>query len=167
MPNLTCSADDCTRPAERREWCNAHYRRLLRAGALPARVGACKGCGDRFPVMPTGVIPSLCEACRPKARTTCMTCDIEIPRSGVTGQVRKYCSDDCKPRCAVEGCNKPIRKFTWCGKHYSMWWAYGDADIEPNHKWADTWRCLTCGNTSKSTWKTQRRSFCTEPCKVI
>lgn len=32
MPHGTCAVDGCERPAERRQWCNAHYRRWLRHG---------------------------------------------------------------------------------------------------------------------------------------
>lgn len=35
MSERICSILDCNRPACRREWCNAHYRRGLRAGTIP------------------------------------------------------------------------------------------------------------------------------------
>lgn len=40
---------------------------------------------------------------------------------------RHYCSDDCIPRCAVEGCEDPRRNKEWCVFHFGRWKATGDA----------------------------------------
>jgi 5-methylcytosine-specific restriction endonuclease McrA len=63
MPNATCSADECTRPIERREWCNAHYRRLLKAGPLSVRQGTCQDCGASFTAPGTGPVAPRCRPC--------------------------------------------------------------------------------------------------------
>ena len=34
MANRTCSAPECERPVEKREWCNRHYRMKLRSGEI-------------------------------------------------------------------------------------------------------------------------------------
>ena len=43
MKVTRCSVEGCERDASRREWCNAHYRRLLRRGLLPPII-AVTGC---------------------------------------------------------------------------------------------------------------------------
>lgn len=40
---------------------------------------------------------------------------------------RHYCSDDCIPRCTVEGCEDPRRNKEWCVFHFGRWKATGDA----------------------------------------
>jgi hypothetical protein len=29
--------------------------------------------------------------------------------------------------CAVDGCDKPVRRKVWCMAHYKRWWRHGDA----------------------------------------
>lgn len=171
MSKSTCSTPECDKPAERREWCNAHYRRLLKAGALQPRTGTCQECGDKFTASVTGPARGLCDECKPSSRTTCLGCGVEIgltPRVGWHGMApaRKYCSDDCKPRCAVSGCKKPKRKLEWCSNHYSVWLDSGDPETKPSYKWSDVRRCLTCGNSGEFPWALDSRKFCTQNCKV-
>ncbi len=41
----------------------------------------------------------------------CKGCGTDIPRTRPTGQIRWYCTPDCRPRCQVEGCRHPT-----CGR---------------------------------------------------
>lgn len=75
----------------------------------------------------------------------------------------KYCSESCKPRCAVENCSSPVRKRGWCASHYHQAKRSG-RDPEPfKYKWSDVVPCLNCG-ASEATPK--HRRFCTDNCRV-
>lgn len=76
-----------------------------------------------------------------------------------------YCSDDCKPRCSIEGCDKPLRKRGWCANHYATWRSHGSPDAEVAYKWAERGACLTCGNDDHSQWPHSSRKFCTATCQ--
>ena len=66
MSIIACSADGCEQPIQRRDWCNKHYRRILKNGPLPPRAGTCGDCGDRFEAPGTGPIAPRCRTCVPK-----------------------------------------------------------------------------------------------------
>lgn len=170
MDQSTCSAPDCERPIQRRQWCNAHYRRLLKSGALKPRMGMCEDCGVEYEGPKAGPLPGQCDPCR-TGRTDCIACGTYIgltPRSSGYGMspAPLYCSETCKPRCSVSDCEKPVRKRGWCVNHYSTWYNHGDPNAELSVTWATEWRCKTCGNTDRSTWTRDARTFCSDACRV-
>lgn len=76
---------------------------------------------------------------------------------------RAFCSDECKPRCSVNGCESPVRKRGWCASHYAQSRSTG-ADPAPfQWRWADKGPCLNCGKTVD---RPAHRKFCTDNCRV-
>lgn len=92
----------------------------------------------------------------------------------LTQRFAKYCSDSCKPRCAVEGCGSAARKRGWCASHYHQAKVTG-RDPEPfKWKWYEHPRkpsqprepvvlgpCKNCGGVIE---KSELRQFCTPNC---
>lgn len=70
---------------------------------------------------------------------SCQGCGLELQKGA-----RRYCSEDCKPRCTIEGCEQPKKKRGWCSKHYSMWHYTGDPLTPPKFKFAEEWICIVC-----------------------
>ena len=75
----------------------------------------------------------------------------------------KYCSDDCKPKCTVDGCVNPQRKRTWCGSHYAQWNRTGKDPVPFKYKWSAYGPCLNC---EKNTEGSIHRRFCSDNCRV-
>lgn len=79
-----------------------------------------------------------------------------------------YCSDDCRPRCSIRGCTRPLRKREWCSNHYEAWREYGDPEAEVAYKWGTKSTCKVCGLDGESPeWTLQSRSFCSANCGAI
>lgn len=100
MTNATCSVDGCLKKVKSAGLCSMHYERRRReriaAGLHDPKGNPCKGCGAR------------------------------IERTGSRGHVSHYCSDDCRPRCSVDGCNSSQKSRGWCEFHYTRWKLTGD-----------------------------------------
>src|SRR5699024_3565054 len=115
------------------------------------RIGTCAQCNEQFIPRPRGVIPKVCYACKENNRAgKCRTCGSQVPlvqrggpRAGLVPS-GYYCSDDCKPRCSIEGCDRPKRKRGWCGRHYALWNSYGDPEYEVKYRWASGDACIVC-----------------------
>lgn len=90
-----------------------------------------------------------------------------------------FCSDDCKPRCSVEGCDNPSRKRGWCASHYAQqqktgrdpepfkWKWYGDPckPKQAKHSVAVALdREGLCKNCGETIGKSVRQQFCTHAC---
>lgn len=136
----------------------------------PPRLGTCERCQASFVAGKAGPIASRCPDCR-KARPACRGCGGELPlvvRGGSRGGpivAGYYCSDDCKPRCSIDGCGQPARKRGWCANHYSTWHAHGKADAPVKYRWATERLCLTCGLGGDSpAWESQYRKWCSATC---
>lgn len=56
----------------------------------------------------------------------CRGCGGEIRRSGSRGSVRSYCSDDCRPPCRIDGCEKIAQCRGMCPMHYQRHRQTGD-----------------------------------------
>lgn len=141
----------------------------------------CVQCGADIPrTKPTGAIPKLCQVCKPPARTTCLGCgqpmDRKVRTDGTLGPAKKYCSEPCRPRCSIEGCERPLRKLEWCANHYTVWHATGDPLTPPKYTWApvgertprspvgpkvEKW-CRYCGETD---FDYSERKFCSARCR--
>lgn len=92
----------------------------------------------------------------------CDGCGTAVPRTSPTAPIPRYCGDDCKPRCSVEGCDGARRKRGWCGSHYVMWRAKGY--VEPfGRKWAEPVPCKVCGSPPAYGY----REFCGGTCKAL
>lgn len=139
----------------------------------------CGRCGADFERNPRGGPPKYCPPCRRPAalehkrlagrshraqhrsKRKCPTCGERI----VTGYQRagtKYCTDGCKPRCIVTGCQAPQRKRRWCASHYAQWRRTG-TDARPfAYRWAIPTDCLVCGAPPGA----GHRRFCSDACRV-
>lgn len=94
----------------------------------------------------------------------CLTCGAELIRymvgKGVAGP-RKYCSDDCKPRCAVEFCDRPAySKAALCPMHDSQR-RRGKPFTESAY--ASEWKCVVCGADVEK--GSGRRRHCSSVCQ--
>lgn len=153
------------------------------------RFGVCKECGETFTAGKAGAIASRCPECRTK-RPSCRGCGGVIPlvlRGGPRGgwiASGYYCSESCRPRCSIDGCDRPTRKRGWCGRHYALWHDHGSAEIEPKfrrssnrpfpapkqplYRWATKSFCLVCGLSGESeAWKHSSRKFCSPNCAQL
>lgn len=90
----------------------------------------------------------------------CPTCGITMTR---TRCFPKFCSEDCRPRCAVDGCQNPMRKLTWCSGHYQQQRDSGAPPGPFKHRWSKRIPCLNC---DASTDNSKHRKFCTDACRV-
>lgn len=95
----------------------------------------------------------------------CPTCGTKFSHRLAYRDEPLYCSDECKPRCSVDGCKRPRRKREWCVNHYTVWLTKGDPTIEPDYKWATDWVCVVCGKDVPK--NSGRRKHCSSRCQVI
>lgn len=93
-----------------------------------------------------------------KLDNRCLTCD-----SLLDSPFRRYCTDDCKPRCAVNGCDGPSRKRGWCASHYHQARVTGVGPVAFKHKWSPHGPCLNCGTDTTSSI---HRRYCSDNCRV-
>lgn len=56
----------------------------------------------------------------------CAGCGSPVQRTRPTGPIPKYHAPECRPRCAVSGCDSPTHTGGWCGKHAARASAHGD-----------------------------------------
>lgn len=80
-----------------------------------------------------------------------------------TGPAAKYCSDACRPACAVEGCSRQRVRKEWCQQHYTMWYRYGDPETEPKRVWATEYLCVVCGQVPPM--GSGSRRYCSDSCR--
>lgn len=114
----------------------------------------CMDCG--VSIAHRGNAAKRCEICgevanNPRARTErpCknLSCTEMVQRNGKV--YRDYCSDDCKPRCTVDGCEDPQRKKGWCASHYTQWQSTGQVRAF-KYKWSRAESCMVCGHATGS-----------------
>lgn len=79
------------------------------------------------------------------------------------GRFAKYCSEPCKPRCSVDGCDGAVRKRGWCASHYAQHQRTGVDPVPFTWKWNDLVPCLNCGAVADIP---MHRRFCTDNCRV-
>lgn len=56
----------------------------------------------------------------------CKGCGDDIARTVAVAPIRHYCSPDCRPRCAVDGCAKAVHAKGMCAAHAQRARVYGD-----------------------------------------
>lgn len=170
MDQSTCSTPDCERPIQRRQWCNAHYRRLVKAGQLPPRTGTCEDCGGEYEGPRAGRVSTRCPACRRELQLAqqrawmqnnyetivnvreCAGCGITYEAPGRDTK-STHCAD-CRPSARREQQREYER-------------AVSRRERGPKRDDGDgPWECLACGNKDKNTWQTSRRKFCRATCYV-
>lgn len=66
------------------------------------------------------------DASRPGRFAICKGCGNTIRRTNSTAPIRHYCGPECRPRCTIEGCEKPQHSKGWCHAHYQRWYSTGD-----------------------------------------
>lgn len=95
----------------------------------------------------------------------CETCSRPLAEVYTSIKGQRYCSDECKPRCSVDGCDSPVRKRGWCASHYSQWRRAGS--VKPfRYKWApEDGLCLVCDRPVPR--GSRRRRTCSARCQVL
>jgi len=141
-----------------------------------AREGTCTSCGQQFLSGSRGVIPTRCTACR--NHRPCATCGHQRPQDR-----KRYCSDDCQPRCLPGTCDRLAVKNGYCENHNAAYQKYGDP-LGAKYTWgppglrkrregsttgrsratpAETHRCLVCDGTPETVeWRSSTRRWCTK-----
>jgi hypothetical protein len=61
-----------------------------------------------------------------QATRPCKGCGELIYRTRPRGEIPRYCSSECGPRCTVDGCEKPRHGKVYCSVHRGRWVKYGD-----------------------------------------
>lgn len=120
---VDCTVDGCERPAYgRREFCEMHYRRVLRSGNAgppgPLQVrGVCEGDDCDAPHDAHGY------------------CHGHYQRLQRNGQADETPLRKGSPMCQVEGCDRPHKARGYCSAHYRRVLATGDprADVPIRH----------------------------------
>lgn len=88
----------------------------------------------------------------------CPTCG-----RGLDSPFWRYCSENCKPRCSVDGCDSATRKRGWCASHYAQARRSGTDPKPFKYKWASLAPCANCGAEHDGS---VYRLFCTSNCRI-
>ena len=184
-----CTIDGCTDQPYGRGWCLFHYKRWHRTGT-PHRL--CKGCGNNLPENVRGYCSKACkplcaiEGCgKPESAkgwckthynrnhrwgsphlrpAECVTCGTTFP-VGPKGHNAKFCTEDCKPRCSIDQCDRPAQSHGWCTMHYRRYLTHGDPLRSDRTEWATEWVCVVCGTEVEK--GSGRRAHCSGRCQVL
>lgn len=138
-----CSVEGCTGGDISKGLCQEHYMAVRRYGSFEK---PCYYCGRKIPVGG----PIACEKCKTckgpgcdrlvhshglcpahlsRLKSTgsvnrpCLKCGEEIPIS--EGAARRYCNDECKPKCPIEGCEMPVGLHGYCTRHGQVFGKFG------------------------------------------
>lgn len=157
----TCSVEGCEKIVNARGWCSWHYQQWKKKNPRKCRAcgGSMAGRAPRALYCSDECRKCSAEGCdHPSAARglcithygrvarglplvhRCETCETPIDPA------RRFCSEDCKPRCAFGGCGRPYRYSDgYCVKHGAMTRSHGSpiGAFEWREK-ADEYECLTC-----------------------
>lgn len=186
----TCSVEYCDNGIKVASagLCNTHYIRVRKTGT-PHRT--CKTCGAEVYGDPKGryvYCGDACaqcsvDGCTERFRTNgmcnlhnwrvrkfgtpykeCETCGQDMPPD--YGKAI-YCSDDCRPRCKVSGCDSPYYSTDgFCARHKALDRAHGTP--VGKHEWvekSDEYTCIVCG--TKFGPNGRSRQFCHPNCQGL
>lgn len=81
----------------------------------------------------------MAEASRP-----CKGCGAEIRRTAPVAPIRHYCSPECRPRCSVDGCEKPVHTKGMCSAHATRAARKGDP-LTPRERYPNNGPCEVDG----------------------
>lgn len=139
-----CSETDCVRSVKARGLCPTHYAQLQRHGALHAAP-------RRLTVRSEGVRLRRCRGCG-------------ADLGGLT-RGRRYCSDDCKPKCTGPGCDRRACGRGLCSTHLKH---YNNGDelrvINERDARAPNQPCKWC---DEPVGPESRASYCSIVCRSL
>lgn len=157
-----CAVAGCGEAAFQRDWCRSHYMRWYRYGDPEAgrrRVGSppdpcsIEGCPRAAKVK--GMCSRHYDANWRNGcpQRPCETCGQEVRAS------RRYCSDECKPHCHIEGCGRPADRLgSLCYSHYASGRAHGTTARQLADR--DGACCSLCGGIVDMTLKRADSLMC-------
>jgi predicted nucleic acid-binding Zn ribbon protein len=91
----------------------------------------------------------------------CPTCGQPIRRG--PGQW-SYCSDECRPECALEYCERPTQGLSkYCTSHTEV--IRRRSGEEPTRHWSTDWVCVVCGADVDKGFG--RRKHCSSRCQML
>ena len=168
----TCSIDGCETRVKARGFCCMHYKRFLRHGDPLAGAAfrdssqgcSIEGCGREH------YCKSLCEMHYQRLRKTgtpyipCLTCGKEVGEIGP--RAAHYCSEECKPVCRIDGCERYARvSGEVCAHHRKVIRDNDGAD--PAYVWASERKCVVCGKEGWDDPSGPGRKYCSWACSAI
>lgn len=173
--SATCSVAGCGSPVKTKGMCAPHYARWANSGTpyrpcskcgadlpftAPANAKLCNDCkktcsvsGCPKPVRARG----LCDSHYSRLRKSggldrkCRGCGSEIPVTVANGV--RYCSDECRPLCGIDGCQERVKASGLCDAHYKR--------VEKNGDHSRS--CRTCGAQFPAGMDSGRK-YCSEEC---
>jgi hypothetical protein len=75
-----------------------------------------------------------------------------------------YCSEECRPVCTVEGCQRAVEgRAEYCKNHNSVWMRNGGAF--KGTRWTNEYVCVVCGATVQK--NSGRRKHCSGRCQAM
>lgn len=149
--------------------CNTHYSRWRQGKDLLAPVATknapalctIDGCGN--PYNSSGYCSAHYSRFNkygdPLGGPKCEACGVVMHGQGK----RKYCSDECRPSCIVQGCDSPARRYGRCGSHANAYKAHG-VDKVSLKKWID--RPDTCPVCGSEEFDRGFRKACSNTCSA-
>lgn len=99
--------------------------------------------------------PDVSEADVAQDSRPCKGCGATIYRTVAVAPIKHYCGPECRPRCAVDKCDKPRHGKTYCSAHHSRWKKYGDP-LTPMLRQSNVGDCSVEGCTEPS----RKRGWC-------
>src|SRR5699024_6350265 len=187
MGKHTCTVDGCgaTETKLRMGMCQKHYRRAKKQGMVrkcadcqtplqpgtPSRRTRCDDCnickvpGCEYPTRSSGWCVGhyqRSQANNGDPNRYCAGCKTPIP----LGSKLTFCSEGCRPKCCIEGCDSPKRVKGWCQLHYDRWHLLGNPLAVPGKVVAPRRDdCVVCGGEIVKGWG--RRELCSGRCQTL
>lgn len=185
MSNSTCSVENCERPRTKRTWCSTHYARWRKTGSVSRN---CTSCGKEITFNNGGsqYCSTECRSCRVEGCENGIAskgfCEVHYRRvlkHGGPGKPcwgcgkdilslteSRYCGDDCRPRCAIEGCEETVHGKGLCKPHYHSQYKGRDPHTyKKPEPIPDFYTCIVCHEDFRP-WG-QSRKYCSKKCAML